>query len=332
MTLQAGNQPALLALSINPLKYIENLPEFNGRGEELFTFIELVDNITPEVMKYDISSQTLLLNRIKSKLRGKAREIIEINNHVSVWSEIKSILINNFGDKKSALQIFDELRGVTFTSNSVNLYNEIKIILRRLNNKVKDEPNAELTIKANIASGLTVFKEKLPEPMRSIIFSRNPSTLEGALDILYESNYANYTPFQNNFFKNKNPQRNNQQFSISRPSNNSNNNSKYTNVRQNNQQNYNSGFRQNGHSQRNYNTGNRPNNYNQNNFTDRSLLFNRSQNTRQNYNSRPNTIYSRIEPMDVDVSRNSRVNTVEIQNEVENFHLEASENHNRSHI
>ena len=242
-----------------------------------------MENITPLVLKYDLDSQNLLLTRIKSKLRGKAREVIEINNHVKVWSEIKTILINNFGDKKSTLQIFDELRSVTFTSNSVDLYNQIKNILRRLNNKAKDEPNSELTIIANIETGLKVFKNKLPEPMRSILFSRNPTTLEGALDILFEGNYAYYNPSRNNSYNNRNPR----------------------------------GREQNKENPQKPHYGSRPSNDNYKN-----------PNFKQNQQLNPNPNTSRPEPMDVDRSINSRVHSLETQNQIENFHLEASENKN----
>lgn len=308
---QARN-PEPLVLAIDPLKYIEHLPEYSGRGDELFTFIELVENIIPLILKYNVDSQTILLNRIKSKLRGKAREVIEINNHVNIWSEMKSVLVNNFGDKKSALQIFDELRSVTFTSNSVYLYNQIKSILRRLNNKVRDEPNSQLTIDANIQTGLNIFKDKLPEPMRSILFSRNPVTLEEALDILYEGNYAYYNPLKNNSHKNRSP-RNHEQSKI---------NFQRSNEPHNN----------NNTSSHNRNPNFRQNNYNQRSFSSGSHRLNRQQNFRQsqqpnrNFNNNNN---NRPEPMDVDETVNSRVHSLETQNPIENFHLIASEDNSK---
>ena len=302
-------QPPLV-LSIDPLKFIEQLPNFDGKGEDLFTFLELVEDIIPLLLQYDTSSQNLLLNRIKSKLRGKAREIIEINNHIRTWSEIRSVLVNSFGDKKSSFQIFDELRAVTFNSNSVEMYNQIKNILRRLNNKSKDQPNVEFSVQANNQTALNIFKDKLPEPMRSILFSRNPETLEKALDILVEGNYAYFNPFKNNRSEDKYPSGHNQSQKYSRPNHNFRNNS--NNFRNNNGAN-------NGQNQHNY----RRNSINQN---QRNFNANRSENVRQNQYSHPNN--TRVEPMDVDKSINSRVNALESENTIENFPLEASETNN----
>lgn len=305
-----------LVLNIDPLKYIERLPDFDGKSEEIFSFLELVEEIIPLILRYDTGSQRLLLNRIKSKLRGKAREIIEINNHVQSWSEIRSVLISSFGDKKSCFQIFDELRAVSFNTHSVELYNKIKSILRRLNNKSKDQPNPEFNAKANKLAALNIFKDKLPEPMRSILFCRKPETLEEALDILIESNYAYYNPFKSNPNQSKNPRireqtnpqiptrNNNNHHNLNRQNPNNTHNQTYNNLTRNNHRShYNSSYSQ----------------------------PNRSQNSRQNQHSYPdpnlNANNNRPEPMDVDTSTNSRINSVEVES-VENFQLVASENSN----
>ncbi|XP_055387407.1 uncharacterized protein LOC129616012 [Condylostylus longicornis] len=166
------------------MQYIQNLPEFNGKGEELYSFIELVDDICPLILRYDPSSQKILLNKVRSKVIGSAREVLEINNNIQSWSEIKSVLINNFGDSKTVLQIYDKLRAVSFTTlvqTCLDLFNEIKKILRGLNNKVKADPNSVFTTAINIETALNIFKDKLPKPMRSILYCRNPATIEEAM-------------------------------------------------------------------------------------------------------------------------------------------------------
>ncbi|XP_055385907.1 uncharacterized protein LOC129614948 [Condylostylus longicornis] len=185
-----ANTIAPLQLTIDPMQYIQNLPEFNGKGEELYSFVELVDNICPLILRYDRSSQKILLNKVKSRVIYSAREVLEINNNTQSWSEMKSVLINNFRDSKTALQIYDELRAVSFATHSVDLFNEIKKVLRRLNNKVKTDPNSVFTTAINIETALKIFKDKLPEPMRFILYCRNPATIEEAMHILHECNYA----------------------------------------------------------------------------------------------------------------------------------------------
>ncbi|XP_055371865.1 uncharacterized protein MAL13P1.304-like [Condylostylus longicornis] len=100
--------------------------------------------------------------------------------------------------------------------------------LPEFDGKVKEEPNSNFNTDTNIKTALEIFKDKLPEPMRSIIFSRNPSTLEEAIDILHEGNYAYYNPLETKIRNNNN--RNHQK----NPSTNRNNYSHYSNHSQSN--------------------------------------------------------------------------------------------------
>lgn len=115
-----------LTLTLNPLKYIEKLNTFDGRREDLYTFITNVDGITPTLNKYDNQSQTMCINILKSKLIGKAKRCIEIHAHLSTWKEIKELLVENFGGFKSSFQLYDDLRQTPYKGNVVSFYNEIQ--------------------------------------------------------------------------------------------------------------------------------------------------------------------------------------------------------------
>ena len=71
------------------------------------TFISLVDGVNPLLGQYDEISQLLFFDLIISKLKGKACEILEIDFHVECREGIKQILINNFGEKNSAEELYD---------------------------------------------------------------------------------------------------------------------------------------------------------------------------------------------------------------------------------
>lgn len=122
-------------INFDPIKYLGNLPEFNGVNRDLQTFINLLDRIHPILQTHDELSQGLFSDIIKSKLKGKAREIIEINCHTVSWNDIKVDLQNNFGDRLSCDDLFDSLRATIFKTTSLDFYDEIKSKLRRLNNK-----------------------------------------------------------------------------------------------------------------------------------------------------------------------------------------------------
>ncbi|CAD7001296.1 unnamed protein product [Ceratitis capitata] len=104
-------------------------------------------------------SQLLFSDIIKSKLKGRAKQAIEINCHATSLEEIKTILQNNFGDRRSCEELFDELRSVTFITNTLDFYNDMKTKLHRLNNKLV-----------------------------------KPEDLEQAMDILFQAGYAHRLP------------------------------------------------------------------------------------------------------------------------------------------
>lgn len=140
-----------------------HLPDFHGEYKDLQNFLDLIDKVHPVLIKYDALSQSIFSDKIKSKLRGKAREVIEINNHVTTWTDMRTILINNFGDRLTLEELLDELRAATFKNNSVEFYNSIKSILRRLNNKTKqifatDATTSEANIRQNIKSALLLHE------------------------------------------------------------------------------------------------------------------------------------------------------------------------------
>lgn len=189
-------QPDPPAITLDPIRYLERLPEFNGDKRDLYNFITLVDRIHPLLRQYDEMSQLVFSDLIKSRFKGKARETIEINFHAQTWTDMKIILMNNFGEKYSIEDLFDRMRGVTFKTNTIEFYNEIKDKLRSLNNKtcmiMGGHAGAGQIARNNMQSALNIFKEKIPEPMRTILACRNPTSLEDAMEILFKSGYAYY--------------------------------------------------------------------------------------------------------------------------------------------
>lgn len=196
-------------LNIDPIKYLTKLPTFDGNFKELYTFLDLVDRISPLLDTYDDTAKAIFLDIIKSKLCGSAKEISNINNHLKTWASLKTVLVNNFGDRLSLEQLYDQMRSLRFKSNAKNFYDEIVFLLSRLNMKARtvyqNQTGYESIIAANKRTALEVFKNKLIEPMRSIIICRNPNNIEDAIKILFDTSYAYYNPNPNtNINKNSN--------------------------------------------------------------------------------------------------------------------------------
>lgn len=345
-----------LTLTIDPLKYLEKLPEFSGDYRDLENFTNLITKIYPTLSRYDALSQSIFSDVIKSKLRGRAREVIEINNHITTWVEIKNILINNFGDRSSVEELFDQLRGATFKTNCADFYSDIKIVLRRLNVKSKlasgdDVALATQTITNNKTSALTIFKNKIPEPMRSVLYCRNPTTLENAMDILHESGYAysnvsSHKPVNayprnnngnNNFYKNNNNNSTNNNFSNNnnRPSNDKQYNNNYRSPVNGNQNNRNNTYQNQRYERPNLNfrTQNSFPQHN-NNVTNRNSFQYRNQQIQENpirnpqygnpNNLRQNYQLPPPEPMDVNTNQLKQIQEPQPQPQPENFPSPAS--------
>lgn len=66
-----------------------------------------MDRIHPHLRQYDEVSQLVFSDLITSGFMGKARETIEINFHAQSWTDLKTILMNNFGEKRSVEDLFD---------------------------------------------------------------------------------------------------------------------------------------------------------------------------------------------------------------------------------
>lgn len=82
-------------LEVDPLKYIQMLRPFTGKTEELQHFIGMIDAIAPVIIQYDKLSQQMLIEAIKSKIKGKARLVMNIYPHYRSWEEIKALMIAN---------------------------------------------------------------------------------------------------------------------------------------------------------------------------------------------------------------------------------------------
>lgn len=83
-------------LGIDPLDHIRSIPSFEEKKEDLPSFIKQIELIVRRVTDYNPPSQRLILNSIKNRITGEARQIIHIHCHLTTWDEIKELLVNEF--------------------------------------------------------------------------------------------------------------------------------------------------------------------------------------------------------------------------------------------
>lgn len=290
--------------SLDALKLIRNGPQLQGE-QDLFSFIEYYGSIFSLNLPANIMPIAIIT--LKTQLKDKARQIIDINPHCDTWHAIKTTLIANLANLASLSTLTDQLITIQNNSSTLEFYNKIQELVAKILNKYRmDNPDATAqqiegqgTIIRRIA--LRQFRDKLREPLRSLIVVRNPSSMEEALLILRESAYnLNDGPHQSNM----NHQKNNKKLNYS-----SNYGSFKNNVNTRNKNNY----------QQNTNN-NLGQNSNKINFKGNNNFSNQN-----DYTYKPNSEMSRIRrfgiPQPMDVDENSAQQRV---NNNQNFHFLAS--------
>lgn len=265
LTMNLNNQQPATAIqkpkikvSIDPIDYLNSIKDFTGNANDLYTFVTMIDRIQSRLNTYDDESQGIFFEIIKSK----ARKAVEIQQNVKHWKQLRNIFLTNFGETKTSYQLYNELIGLKPKTTCLAFYNEIINVLRRLNNKIRVEISigVEEEVEHNCRIALKVFKNKLPQPMKEILYVRNPNDLQSALRTLTKAGYA-HANIKNKYINDSRQKKfNNGQF-------------KNNPVQNRNQNNY--------HRQHTYNTNNQHYNYS-------NIQRQFDNNNNQNNNQRPN--------------------------------------------
>lgn len=82
--------------------------------------------------------------------------------------------------------MYDKLRSTIFKTNTLDFYNDKTVSDLGIN------LNSEQIACNNMRTALNIFRQKIPEPMRTILACRNPQTLEEAMNIIFASGYGYY--------------------------------------------------------------------------------------------------------------------------------------------
>lgn len=275
------------------LELITKIPEFDGNNKNLLYFLDRVDSLMSTIESFEDSAKNLLLGYIKDKVVGKAKCQLQRHGRQNNWSEIKTILKNNFGERLSVEKLLDSIRTTRVSTNIEDYYHRINNLLSRINGVYfLENNNSDISaiIESNNRIALQAFKNNLPEPTKSIILSRNPKSLTDAFKIIVEINHQRLG--SNTHFG-----------EIGRPQYNSNQN--YRSYGQNRQVNnftdrgsssHNNSFSD-SRASRQYNNNNqggqsRPyNNYNNRGQSRQNNSSNYSGQSRQSYNNHNNNIY-----------------------------------------
>lgn len=328
--------------AIDALNLIKNGPDLHGESG-LFSFVEYFDNIFALNLPATLIPLTIIT--LKTKLKTKAREIIDMNPQCTTWDAIKTLLIANLSNFASSSTLIDELILLQNNSSTIEFLQKTQQQVVKIINKYRlDNPLAtDQQIADNSATirriALKQFRDKLREPFRSILAVRNPDSMEAALTILRESSYNlddgpkkqqnQHNQFHNNnhnFYRNN---YNNFQKKFRSNSDQSNHRNNCNNFKNNFRNKSNDEFNYRDMNRNNYSVGNNfPSNYRSNN----NDSFNRSGNNR-GFNYNQNLNQSRFHNNQIQ-NRNSEMSRIRRfgipqpmdcdQDQQQNFHFVAS--------
>lgn len=198
------------AYSIGFDKTVEHVtrmvPEFSGGiDEKLIFFInacELVAEITP------IANKDIMLRSILTKIKGQAYEVISYEE-ITSWEMLKTLLKNTYDKPINAAYLQIEL----FSAKQRNKESLIEYATRIRNlvqavsesNTQRKSTSDALAVKTNIREqALLVFLEGINDKIKVMVKSKNPSTLEQAIQIaIIEDKNITPSEVKNNHFNNK---------------------------------------------------------------------------------------------------------------------------------
>lgn len=292
-------------------EFIAQITPFNGRNANyLPEFLERIDNLAPSFASFNEFNKKLLWGYIRDKIVDDAKASLRRQGNLSEWADIKRCLIKSHGEKLTPDVLIDRIRTSRVKTNIKDFYNTINNLLCRLNNKYLLGDNVdEDRIKGNGRIALSTFTNNLPEPARSVIFSRKPNSLDEAYEIIVAGRYQylteeskNKSNYSQNF---DNAQKGYYNYRAYRPRSNDRNKGNTGTQTQNRYQHQPNQSRQNhGNYTQNNAGGSFQSRLTQN--SNNSRFQGRGQFSGNRFNNNSNNNSRGVEPMDVSVNENSQ--------------------------
>lgn len=183
---------------------LNEIPSYDGNPSALSEFIRSAEVITIQFCTQNPNDyiNKLIISSIRNKLKDQALEVVT-GYHYDTWNELKRVLVENFGDQRSELNLLVDLTKLRQNRDTpIEFFNKIRTHLAIFNSKISlgDEDPAVKNYKllANKSLALRTFVSGLNENLGSFIRSRNPNSLEEALKMVKEELDIRYSQNQNN--------------------------------------------------------------------------------------------------------------------------------------
>lgn len=210
---------------LNTPDVVKNLPVFHGNAQELNIFITTVNPVAALVQQAPVQVRPFWFAAIRNKIKGAASERLRLYGEPESWEAIRTCLQLHFTDHRDQRTLYNQLNNLKQSGNVQIFYDKILELVTALNDKARTEITnpvvRQATIDRHLEEGLKIFMHGTKDPLRTILLSRNPTTLNGAFAIAmqmqsdtYTNTYQPKTNFNQQYNTNRNPF--NQQYNTNR--------------------------------------------------------------------------------------------------------------------
>lgn len=175
------------------------VPEFDGNLNSLHRFLNAAEKVVNQFYDQENDNNfqnSVVINGIIAKLKGKALEIIDVTA-VTTWPRIKEVLIQNFSDQRDENSLNRDLVNLYQGNESPQqFYDRCINLLTTLINYINIHNDDEQLISCKrdffTAQALKTFLAGLKEPLGSTIRAMRPKSLPEALQYIKEEHNILY--------------------------------------------------------------------------------------------------------------------------------------------
>ena len=126
-------------MAFNAFDFLQGVPEFDGRTEDLVMFTKHVE----EIRKFVDPSLLLLFDlMVRNKILSKANIALINNNNPSKWNETKVLLKIYFNISESVESIVNKIKVAEFRNDVGDFYEYMLKLLTKLNLKTNKDIEA----------------------------------------------------------------------------------------------------------------------------------------------------------------------------------------------
>lgn len=191
-TVEMAHAQVPQAVAVPPVfktEYLQMVPEFTGDQNNLNDFIKNCEEIITQFYQPNVDNfqNKYILNCLKNKIQGKAKNDISTYT-VENWATLRAALLATYADKRDLQTLTIELCQLYQNKlTPIEFFNKIQSNLNlqiAYCNTYFNNAKATHSIENALAIGLRIFLKNLNQPLGDYVTTRNPNSLQEALNIL----------------------------------------------------------------------------------------------------------------------------------------------------